>query len=75
MRQNLVKIGLEFNLAPGRGQIGDRLPLIDGINRWDGLNAELRGNRLIAVNVDLDQRDALRRIGRHDLLEHRRQGA
>ena len=51
--QNLVEQRLQLRFGARIGQIGDRLALKHRIDRRNRLDAELRGDELILVDVDL----------------------
>ena len=70
--QQLVEHALELGLGAIAGDVGDRLPLVEGIDRRHRLDAELRGDQFVLGDVDGDQLDALGRIVGGDLVEHRR---
>ena len=73
LRQQLIEDSRELALRPGGSQIGDELALEQGIDGGDGLDAKLGGDGLVRVDIDLDQRHALRRIIGGDLFEDRGQ--
>src|SRR3546814_13377772 len=51
-------------------QIGNGLPLENGIDSRDGLNPELTGNEAIFIDIDFDQLHALIGIIRGDLFDN-----
>ena len=71
--QQLVDDARQLAFAAIAGQVGDRLALVECVDGRDRLDPELGGDRLVVVDVDLDQLDALAGVIGGDLLEHRRQ--
>src|SRR3546814_16062502 len=53
---------LELAFGARLRQVGDRLPLKNGIDRRDRLHTKLRRDKGIFIDIDLDQLDALGRI-------------
>src|SRR3546814_3277981 len=53
-----------------RAQIGNGLPLENGIDSRDGLHSELTGNEAIFIDIDFDQLHALIGIIRRDLFDN-----
>ena len=75
LREQLVERLLDLPLAAIIGEIGDRLALVDRIDRRDRLDPELRREQLFLVDVDLGEPDALVGIIGGDLVEDRRRAA
>ena len=73
--EDLVERAGQLAFGPRRGQVGDRLALEEGVDGRDRLDAELGGDELLLVDIDLDQLDAAIGIIGGDLLEHRRRAA
>ena len=63
LREQLVEHLLELPFGAIVGEVGDRLAAIDRIDGRDRLDAELRGEQLVLVDVDLGELHAL---GRHN---------
>ena len=72
LAEQLVERALQLRFGAVIGEVGDRLALVDRIDRRDRLDAELRGDQLVLVDVDLDEVDALGGIFRGDLFERER---
>src|SRR3546814_13372196 len=70
LRQQLIQHLLELPLSTCRAQIGNGLPLENGIDSRDGLNPELTGNEAIFIDIDFDQLHALIGIIRGDLFDN-----
>src|SRR3546814_13041300 len=69
LRQQLIEHLLELAFGARLRQVGDRLPLKNGIDRRDRLHTKLRRAKGIFIDIDLDQLDALGRIFRIHLLD------
>ena len=69
--EELVERALELAFGARGGEVGDRLALEDRIDGRDRLDAELRRDQLLLVDVELDQLDALVGIIGGDLFEQR----
>src|SRR3546814_8552473 len=70
LRQQVIQHLLELPLSTCRAQIGNGLPLENGIDSRDGLNPELTGNEAIFIDIDFDQLHPLIGIIRGDLFDN-----
>ena len=59
LRKDLVEGAAELAFGACRGQVRDELALEDCVDGGDRLNAELRGDDLVLVDVDLNVADSL----------------
>ena len=64
---------LSWRFAAVIGEVGDGLAAIDRVDGRDRLDAELRSEQLVLVDVDPGELHAFAGIIRGELLEHRRQ--
>ena len=71
LREQLVERLGQLTFGSVIGQVGDRLAAMDRIHCRDRLNAELGGDQLVVVDIDLGQLDAFVGVISGDFLEHR----
>ena len=73
LREQLVERILELAFGAVVGEVGDRLAAVNGINRRDRLDAKLRRDHLVLLDIDLGELDALGRIFVRNFVQDRRE--
>src|SRR3954449_13015257 len=56
-RHELVEKALDRGRRLSTHELGDDLPVLEGLHRWDALDAELLRDLLVRVGVDLRELD------------------